>query len=382
MDPERASLVRWALEEYATGEWSISQLMDALTARGLRTRGSKRFPSKPISIQTLNRILRNPYYFGVMPYRGVFYEGKHDALITAETWLHIQDVLASHKVSGEKTRKHPHYLKGTIWCGGCGSRLVYSRNRGRGGVYEYFFCVRRKTKRGVCSRSAVRVDKIEAAIASFYNRFKLRPSYVEAIRAAILHEASAQQADAAETETRAVKQLQAVKDERATLLQAHYAGAIPQDLLKTEMDRFTRELAAAERELGTARASLLDLELTLTRALTVAGVCDQQYRLATPRIRRQINQGLFEKLYIGIEGEVEHYELTEPFAQLLDATSPASTLSIPTQRATEAPANRAASSAIFAAQIQKTTAGDDLSDGGLHNGLLVPPMGFEPTLPA
>ncbi len=38
-------------------------------------------------------MLRNPYYFGVVPYRGVYHEGKHEPLISAELWLRVQDVL-------------------------------------------------------------------------------------------------------------------------------------------------------------------------------------------------------------------------------------------------------------------------------------------------
>ncbi|MEO8352597.1 MAG: DUF1553 domain-containing protein, partial [Chthoniobacteraceae bacterium] len=46
--------------------------------------------------------------------------------------------------NGIKQRQHHHYLKGSLWCAECGSRLIYSRSTGNGGTYDYFFCVGRQ----------------------------------------------------------------------------------------------------------------------------------------------------------------------------------------------------------------------------------------------
>jgi len=35
LDPERADLIRWAFEAYATGEWTLTGLLQELEARGL-----------------------------------------------------------------------------------------------------------------------------------------------------------------------------------------------------------------------------------------------------------------------------------------------------------------------------------------------------------
>ncbi|MDQ3154132.1 MAG: hypothetical protein M3R63_21260, partial [Actinomycetota bacterium] len=92
---------------------------------------------------------------------------------------------------------------------------------------------------------------------------------------------------------------------------------MPLDMLKAEMTRLTRDKADAERELATASATLTDLTGQLERALSVASSCNRHYATAPPRIRRQINQGFFQALYLHRDGDIEHVELTEPFAQLL-----------------------------------------------------------------
>jgi hypothetical protein len=58
-------------------------------------------------------------------------------------------------------------------------------------------------------------------------------------------------------------------------------------------------------------------QTTVEQALIAASRCQASYEEAPPHIRRQINQGFFKRLFIGPDGSVERYELTEPYAVLL-----------------------------------------------------------------
>ncbi len=320
LDEDRHELIRWALNEFSTGEWVVSDLTLAARERGLTNRPTGSRPVEPISQNTLNNMLRNPYYMGVVAYGGAFYDGKHQALISPEIWLRIQDILAAHAHAGEKDRKHPHYLRGSIFCGGCGARLVYSRNRGRGGIYEYFFCVKKKTKANNCTRRAVRLDAVEEGIERFYASFQPHPETIRALRVEVMEEFTRHQAQADKHAERARRRMAKLNDERTKLLQAHYVGAVPLDMLKPEMARLTREIAAAERDTEAALINAKTLEDTLNQALTIAADCQTRYSAAKPAVRRRINQGFFTKLYIDQDGSVERYELTEPFAQLLEGS--------------------------------------------------------------
>ncbi len=317
LDHERAPLIRWAFQQYATGDWTVINLFFALREKGLTTRKSPKRPSREVSVNTLHAILRNPYYMGIITYQGVTYEGKHEPLIDPELWLRVQDVLAAHSHAGDKDRKHTHYLRGTIFCGACGSRLIFSRNKGNGGYYDYFVCVKKRTRSHNCPRPAIRLEKIEDGIAAFYARFQLTEEVVAAVRLGVRADMAAQVADAHSQAERANKRLAHLQDERTRLMQAHYADAIPLDLLKGEMQRLTRAMADAEREIKAANAGLADVEQTLEDALIVAGNCHRHYEAAPAFVKRQINQGFFKKLLIHQDGTVEHAELTEPFAQLL-----------------------------------------------------------------
>ena len=317
LDGDRAEIIRWCFAQYATGEWSGIDLTLTARDKGLTTRETAGRPSKPISLTTMYHILQNPYYMGVVSFRGIHYEGKHPVLVEPDVWLAVQDILAAHAHQGEKDRIHPHYLRGTIYCSACGGRLVYSENTGNGGTYRYYFCVKKKTKTNNCTRGAMRVERIEDAIAEFYQGFKIDEERAEGIREAVRSELAAQQAESRESLKRATKRRERAQDERGKLLQAHYAGAIPTDLLGSEMNRLTRELAAAEGEIKAAKTTNTEVAAVLDAALTVATHCERAYLTAPEHVKRQINQGFFEKLYIGPDGSVEHAELTEPFRPIL-----------------------------------------------------------------
>ena len=317
-DPERAPLISWAFTEYATGNWALSNLRKTLTAKGMTTRPTAKRPAKALTVNGLHTILTNPYYTGLLPWQGAYYEGSHEPLVSVETWLRVQDVLHSHNQSGAKDRHHPHYLKGSIFCAGCGSRLTFSRNVGRGGAYDYFVCNGRRFKEPPCRRRAVRVEAAEMGVVEFYQHFEIPPERIAAIREAIHSELAANREQARQMASMAKKRLASVQHQRQKLLDAHYAGAVPVDLLKTEMDRLTAERADAERELANAEAGIADLENQLARALAAVGNCAASYATAPPAVRRLMNQGFFTKLYLDTDGSVERADMAAPFAQLHD----------------------------------------------------------------
>ena len=113
VDEQRAPLVRWAFESYATGDWSLTALTDALQAEGLTTVPSAHYAEKPVPRSTVGRLLQNPYYTGKVVRLGVPYPGNHEPIIDDETFERVQHVLEAHNVAGGRDRVHNHYLKGS-----------------------------------------------------------------------------------------------------------------------------------------------------------------------------------------------------------------------------------------------------------------------------
>ncbi|WP_136587382.1 hypothetical protein [Microbacterium hydrothermale] len=128
-------------------------------------------------------------------------------------------------------------------------------------------------------------------------------------------------ADARFTLDEARRRHRALKNEQSALMKTHYAGAVPLAILKSEMDRITREVDATEHQIASSEQALEQLDDQLERALEVARLCHEQYVNAIPAERRLLNQGLFTKLFIGQDGSVEEAEVQELFAGLLSKDS-------------------------------------------------------------
>jgi site-specific DNA recombinase len=316
LDPDRAHLMRWAFQTYATGDWTIRTLLAELTEKGLTTVPGPKTPSRSLTVSHLHRLLRHPYYIGVVRYRGVLYEGKHEPLVDHDTWQRVQELLTAKYLTGERHRDHPHYLKGSIFCGECGSRLIVTHAKGRGGTYPYFICLGRQAKRTTCELRALKIEQVEDAIARHYATIQLSEQEQTDVRAFLEEELSGVRLDAEREQRVQERRLVALRAERKKLLDAHYADAIPLDLLRSEQERLAREIDTAETRLAEVAADYEKAETNLKKALTRAGDCETAYREASGPLRRQFNLAFFKRLLIGDDYSVSG-ELAEPFDMLL-----------------------------------------------------------------
>jgi site-specific DNA recombinase len=317
VDPVRGPLMAWAFEAYATGDWTILSLLAELTRRGLKTVPGPKTASKPLSDSQLHHLLRHPYYLGLVRYRGAIYPGKHERLVEPETWQKVQATLSAKYLAGEKQREHPHYLKGSIYCGGCGARLIVNYAKGRrGGIYPYFICLGRQKDKHSCTQRALRIELVERAIAAHYATVQLTRDELVALRAFLEEELSKLRLDAERERTMQERRKRTLEAERKKLLDAHYAEAIPLDLLKTEQERLTAELAAVAGRLAEIAADFRNAEANLQRVLSFAGNFKTAYQQATGTMRRQLNLAIFKQLYLdddyGVRGE-----LAPPFDTIL-----------------------------------------------------------------
>jgi len=203
----------------------------------------------------MHRILACPYYKGTIVFNGVEYEGKHESLIDAETWQRVQEMLAS-KANVEKHREHHHYLKGTIYCGHCGSRLCVSYSKGKlGKVYPYYFCLGRQQRRTTCMLKARPIEVVEERSRPFTTRCSSqlkasRPSPRRCWRSSKPSKPTRpRNANANGTD------LGSLSRKASRVLQAHHADAIPLDLPKAEQQRIAEERSAVRAALEVASAA-------------------------------------------------------------------------------------------------------------------------------
>jgi site-specific DNA recombinase len=317
VDPERAPHITRAFALYATGRWGVKDLADKLHEDGFRTRPTRKRPAGKITGKRLHEILRDPVYIGTVTWQGVQYEGTHPHLIDKDTFDKVQAVLTAKNQAGEKQRDHRHYLKGTIHCGHCQRRMIFTRSRGNGGYYEYFMCAGRHSDRSGCPQPYVQVDDIEDAVARYYAKaVSRRVERIAGLREHLIAGFEGVTAQREDALAKARRELDRAERERRKLLQLAYDGKVPDDLFGEEQERLLREIDTAKQSLNQASVKRESLTKALDVALELAIDAELTYALADPHLRRQLNQAFFVRVYVQ-DDEVVGAELAAPFASLL-----------------------------------------------------------------
>ncbi len=358
-DPERAPLIREAFILYASGDYSLSELAAIMEERGLRSRPTRRYPSRALLPKDFQKLLRNLYFLGQVPYGGKVYEGRHEPLVDEATFEQVQELLTAKRVSGERPWRHFHYLRGSIYCGECGRRLIYNRAKGKGGLYEYFVCGGRQ--HGNCKQRAHRVQAVEAAVEQHYGAKELTDQERDKLRSAVTGHIESATVLAGEKVAQAEIALTRLDQEERKLLQAHYADQVSEALFSEEQSRIRRERVAAEKHIDSLSVEHDQVLKALDLALAMTDDIQAAYVQAGPQERRLLNQGLFERLEIDGERVVDDQD-AEPFDQLRHlAQGWNQTIYVPGSKA-KTPASVA-------------------RNRGLNVESLVPLRGFEPRFP-
>jgi DNA invertase Pin-like site-specific DNA recombinase len=240
LDPVLADPIAQAFADYAAGV--ISQV--AIAARLTQLRG--RLTRQGV----VSRLLRNPFYTGVVSYHGDVREGRHDALVPVEVFEAVQRRLLDDKHAGPRTRIPVTCLAGLIRCGICHRPL---HRRGRGALRadgRLVAMMRCSTMADGCAGiGAPKVAELEAAVRAHVLALavKLRDGTPELV-----------ERNARATRSRAeITRLRAERQKLTTEL--GQAGALLTRRVLSET-AYTATAAELERALAAVQAQLHDAE--------------------------------------------------------------------------------------------------------------------------
>ena len=297
-DPTRAPHIAWAFTTYAQGELSLSDLTIALAARGLTTRDS-RAVGKALSRASVHRMLSNPYYVGKVVHREAVYDGRHEPLVDAETFARVQDMLAGRKIAGDRSWRRQHYLKGTVSCIRCGSRLGYSHNRGTGGVYECFFCLGRAKKRTDCDLPYLPAEQVEAIVLRLWQQQTLSPEALSEAKTALDAEIAALKTSQTRDLAAARREVSRLTGTKQRLLDAYLAEAVSLEDFQHKQADITAQLTSAQQRLDDLGADTDRLEARLDIVLSLLARAGEFYAACPDDAKQLLNRAVFDSIQIG-----------------------------------------------------------------------------------
>jgi site-specific DNA recombinase len=177
-DPYVAPIIKELFELYATGNYSIISLQEWLSSKNLTSRSGTN-----LGHNVINNILNNPYYFGLIRWRGQSKIGKHRPIITKDLFDTCQYVLAKHRSFLVRRRKYDYLLRGFLYCFHCGQRYTAEPHPNNSvtnpGQIHYYHCQKRD-KNG-CPAPYVEMSTIEKLVEKEFESLEFSEDFTNAV---------------------------------------------------------------------------------------------------------------------------------------------------------------------------------------------------------
>jgi len=212
VDPVAGPIVKEAFALYSSGRVGIHALTDEVNRVGLCTR-----TGKPVGHNLIARILKNPFYTGIMHIQktGESFVGVHEPLISRALFERVQQIMAGKRVRG--TSQHDLLFRRLIRCASCNRSLIAEKQKG----HVYYRCHNRK-----CPSTILREESIGAAIRFHVEKLRLAPDegpYIDEL----VDEKMAEEKHLIESEVSTLQlRLHGIIDRQSRLTDAYLEGTL------------------------------------------------------------------------------------------------------------------------------------------------------------
>ena len=170
-DPVRARILKKAFEEFTQGKHTLESLGDRLSFLGVVSKNGTK-----LCKATLQRMLTNPVYIGVIVHNDETYEGKFEPIVSRATFEAVQKVLRDRAKPRKSKKSHNFPFVGLLRCGECGAAITAQHAHGNGGTYRYYRCTKRL---GSCSQRYLREDLLVTQLKDRLQKVALCEDWTE-----------------------------------------------------------------------------------------------------------------------------------------------------------------------------------------------------------
>ena len=234
IDPDTAHYIQLAFEEWSKGVHTYRSLAKFLYERGLRTRtGKKVYP------QMIQKMLRNPIYYGLIQAFELEVIGAFEPIINESLFYKCQPNKRKTTRRRGKARSTDFPLRGLAYCSECGERLTASYSRGNGGKYAYYH----HQKGGCIKNTYIPKETLEQNFTEFLGGISPKhKKYEKAFKAVVMDvwQKNYQQLDAENAKIR--KEIAALEDQRQKIFQLHRDEIYTDDDFKEQNKRIRQSI--------------------------------------------------------------------------------------------------------------------------------------------
>ena len=247
---------------------------------------------------TMQQVLSNPFYYGLMRFNGKEKKGKHKPLISKKLFDLCQYIAAKHRGFLIRERKYNFLLRGFVFCKKHNRRLVAEwhpiKSKKRGNRIAYYHCC----ARGGCPTSYIEKETLEKVVANQFKKLQFKEEFVELVRQKVrrIYERTK---EGISKEKRALQnQIKGLEKKRSRLEEMLLDETVDRDSFKRMHGKLRSQISILQGKIIDLEQkrqldiNLIDEVLALTRNIY------QAYLEAPKELKRHYLRFFFEKMYV------------------------------------------------------------------------------------
>ncbi len=172
---QEAAAIKKLFELYASGRYSVRKLRSLAVMAGVVGRRSGR----QLSRSEIERILKNPIYYGDFIWKSKYYKGTHPPIISRDLFDAVQKV-SKERHRGTRGRGEKFLFTGLFTCSRCSCTITAERKKEQ---YIYYHCSHAK---GKCGQAYVRQEVLEAEVRKLVEDVQVDEERLTWLREALL----------------------------------------------------------------------------------------------------------------------------------------------------------------------------------------------------
>ena len=299
-----AHLIKKMFELYATGRYSIRTLCKEMEKRGLVSKRGKKVQSS-----TVDHILKNPFYYGVVGATETHDEYNHiyKPIITKQLFDKVQKVFVNRNKKPFKYNAKPFLFKGILTCGVCGCTITAQLKKNR---YTYYNCT---GARG-CKRQYVAEGEIEQSVFTKIHSIQIDTDNAEAIVDGV-RKANKERVDHQEAHRKSLHiTRRGIERKIDTLLELYIDHGVREEAYKVKDQTLRQQQEDVQEQLGRIDTVDLQSHLTISRVLELANNLPLLYQNGDMEEKGEMLSLLFENSTL--TGKEVEFVWAKPFDTL------------------------------------------------------------------
>ena len=230
VDPDKAPKVKKIFELYATGDYTFHSLAKWCKENNLRS-----IQYRDIAIGTIQKVLQNIFYIGLMKYGGEIFEAAHEPIISKKLFDKVQEILQE-RGKPQKIKKHNFVFLGLIKCT-CGCSITAEKHIKKSGrEYIYYRCTKKK---GPCQeKHFLRQEVLAEQIKDYLQKVSLSSQDTEKVLSELEKEKEEAKEKARENVQNLKNQLKEIETKLEKLLDLRLADQLSTEEYSNKKQKF------------------------------------------------------------------------------------------------------------------------------------------------